>query len=394
MKKNSKGNLLLTFIILIALTMTIFSFLSITGVRVKESGVKVTEYDSFYIAEAGLNKAMWYLGTPVIEGGKGFYWRATNFYEAYGWGGYYLTVLDTEVSGEVLIIATGEAGGSTKNISQVVEIGGLPQVFDYAVFNNAGINMSGNAEIDGSIFINGNTHFSGSATVTDGSVYHPLGTTITGGGTYTDGGEPTPVPTFPSFDTSYYSGLISAAGGVSAGDLEYKNTTVNLDGATIYVNGDIKVSGTTTFNGPGIVVATGNIEMSGSTYSTESVKFISNGVISMSGNSYTSGATFYSASSIAASGTYRINTGCMLTYGNLDISGNVNVSGMLFAVGQISLSGNPVISGSMVSGALQGVTGLSGNTRITYDESMLPEQLPPGFSPTSVTRVKGTWKEN
>jgi len=392
LKKNSKGNLLVTFIMVVAFSLIVFSFIFLIGIRLKESGIRVSEVESFYVAEAGLNKAIWYLATPVSSGGKGFSWRATGSSESFGWGRYYMTVHDTAVTEEVLIISTGQVGGIIKTVSQIVDISGLPPAFDYAVFSNGALGLSGAADvIHGDIFVDGNTTFSGNASVSDGYVYHPAGTSITGSGTWTDGGEPVPAPSFPVLDSSYYDNLISAAGGVSAGNQTYSNATVNLSGNTVYVHGNVDVSGTTTFNGPGTIVATGTINFSGNTYTSNSVKFISNGALSITGNAYTSSSTYYSNTSLSASGNTRVNTGGFITKGTTNISGNITMTGILYSMGQINLSGNPSIRGAMVSGS---VSGLSGSTSIYFDETMFPAQLPPGFPPSSLSRVMGTWKGN
>jgi len=392
MSKKSRGNLLTTFIILVAMSVIIFSFLSFIAIRIREATVKVSESGAFYIAEAGLNKAIWYLATPTSSGGKGLSWRVTGSTEAYGRGLFRITVSNTAVSTEVFIISTGEAGGISKTVSQVVNIGGLPPAFDFAIYSNSPLNTGGNAAIDGSIFINGNANFSGSATITDGYVYHPVGTTVSGAGTYTDGGEPNPIPTMPTLDTSYYSGLIAAAQGAAAGDITYNNTTVNLAGATVYVHGKVTISGTTTINGPGNIVATGNINMSGSTYSTNVVKFISGGTISITGNTYMSGAIFYSSSAISASGNTRVQVGGMISNGTLSLGGNINVSGIIYSTGQASISGNPTIRGALCAGDFKGYVGITGSTSIIYDPSVFPSQTPPGFPPSSLSKKQGTWK--
>jgi len=393
MDKISKGNILLTFVMMMAFSMIVFAFITFIGFRIKESGNRVSEIESFYVAEAGLNKAIWYLGTSTGSGGKGLDWRTTGTYEAYGWGSFSLIVQTSTVTGEVLIVSTGEVTGIRKTVSQVVATGGYPSAFDYAVFNNGSLNLSGNAEINGDVFVNGNTVFSGSATVANGYAYHPAGDTVSGHGTYTDGGTPDPVPSFPSLDTSYYSGQITTAQDQSAGNQTYNNTTVNLGGGTVYVNGDINVSGTTTFNGPGVVVASGAINFSGNTYTSGGVRFISAGTLSISGNQYTQDSLYYSNTAIAASGNTRVNVGGFISGGTTSLNGNINVSGLIYSVGQISLVGNPAITGAMLSGSLAGVTGLSGSTLITYDDSVFLDQLPPGFTPSTLSRVKGTWKE-
>lgn len=391
MSNKSKGNLLITFILLVSLSITIFAFISFIGTRMLESGVKVSEVESFYAAEAGLNKAIWYLATPVASGGRGLTWRAIGSYEAFGRGGYYMTAANTSVSHEVLVMSTGEVHGISKTVSQIMDLGGLPAPFDYAVYSNGPINMSGNAAIQGDIFVNGNTHFAGSANVSDGYVYHPTGSTISGAGTYTDGGAPDPLPTMPMLDTSFYTGKIAIAQGVAAGDVTYSNTTVSLL-SDIYVKGNVNISGTTTFTGPGCLVATGNIGMSGSTYGSGNGKFIAGGNINITGNSYTSGSIFYSPSAISASGNTRVNAGGFISNGTIAFGGNINLSGFAYSTGALSLSGNPSIRGALVSGSFVGVTGIGGSTNIVYDDTVFPDDIPPGFSPSSLERKHGTWK--
>jgi cytoskeletal protein CcmA (bactofilin family) len=389
MRKYSKGNLLLTFIMVVALSITIFAYLAFIGVRLRESGIKVSDIESFYAAEAGLNKAIWYLGTPAGQGGKGFSWRATSSWEAFGWGGYLLTVRDYATN-EVQIISTGEVSGILKTVSQVVSMGGVPSAFDYAVYCNTGASFTGNVTVQGDVYTNGSTTFGNNCSFTEGYVCHPSGTTLSGGGTWTDGGSPNPEPPFPVFDPSYYDNLITAAQSVPAGNQSYSNTTVNLGGSTIYVNGDVSISGNVTFNGPGTVVATGKIDQSGNTYSSSSVKFISYGAVKVTGNTYTSGATYYSATEVEASGNTRVEAGSFLTKGPVKLSGNLNLSGMIYAESGASfISGNPVVRGSFVANSF---STFSGNANVYYDESKFPSTLPDGFTPSTLTVKKGTWK--
>jgi len=374
---------------IVALSITIFAFLEFIGVRLRESGIKVSETESFYVAEAGLHKGIWYLGTPTGQGGKGFSWRTTSSWEAFGWGGYLLTVRDYATN-EVQIISTGEVSGTLKTVSQVVSIGGFPSAFDYAVYSNSGVSFSGNVAVQGDAYTNGSTTFGNNCSFTDGYVYHPAGSTLSGSGTWTDGGAPNPVPPFPVFDPSSYDNLITAAYSVPVGNITYSNTTVNLNGQTIYVHGDVTISGNTTFNGPGVIVATGKISESGNTYGSNAINFISNKELTVSGNTYTSGATYYSATEVDASGNTRVEVGSFLTKGPVKLSGNLNLSGMIYAESGASfISGNPVVRGSFVANSF---STFSGNANVYYDESKFPSSLPTGFTPSTLTVKKGTWK--
>jgi len=375
----------------VSLSVTIFAFLSYIGIRLNESGVRVSEIESFYVADAGINKAIWYLGTPTGSGGKGISWRATGSYEAFGWGGFLLTVRDYATN-EVQIISTGEVTGIMKTVSQVVTIGGLPAAFDYAVYCNTGTAFSGNVNVEGDVYMNGNSSFGSNCRFTDGYVYHPAGTSLSGSGTWTDGGAVNPVPVFPVFDSSYYDNLITAAQGVPSGSQTYNNTTLNLAGSTIYVNGDVTISGNTTINGPGTIVATGTIQQSGNTYSSSSPKFISSGLLKVTGNTYTSGVTYYSATNIEASGNTRVDVGGMLTKGAVKLTGNLNLSGVVFAdSGASFISGNPVIRGALVANSF---STFSGNANVVFDESKFPSTMPTGFTASTLTVKKGSWRGN
>ncbi len=388
--KKSKGNLLVTFILLIALSITVFSYLYLIGFRLKESGIRVSENQSFYAAEAGLNKAIWYLSTPTAQGGKGTSWRVTSSQEAFGRGKYYITVRDS-ATGEVQIISTGEVLGIRKTVSQSLVSAGTPSAFNYSLFSNSASTISGSAIVYGDMYVNGNTTLTDYVHVQDGELFHPTGTTITTSGspTYTDGGAPNPVPTFPTLDTSFYDGQISIAQGVAAGNVTYTDATVNLNGSTVYVKGNVTIAGNTTFNGPGSVVATGTISISGNTYSTGSVKFISNGQISATGNTYTDGSTYYSTASIYAAGNTRVSVGSFITKGNVTLGGNLNMSGIIYAKGSATLTENVQVTGSLVTNS---VSEISDNAHITYDPAYIPAEIPVGFSGTSLTVKKGTWK--
>lgn len=393
MTKTSKGNILITFIMIVSLAVTVFSFLYFITVKLKESGNQVNEMKAFYAADAGINKAIWYLSTATGSGGKGLTWRVSSTYEAFDDTGFYISVQNTASSSEVMIMSTGESNGVRKTIYQTVSVGGFPVAFEYAMYTSSALSLSGNAEIFGDVYVNGNTAFSGNGNVSDGMIYHAAGANVSGHGTWTDGGTPTPVPPFPTLDTSYYTGEIAVASGVTAGNITYSNNTYNLSGGTVYVKGNVTISGNTTFTGPGTIVATGTFNMSGNTYTSGgTVNFISGGAIGLSGNTYTTGAVFYSNTSVAVSGNTRVQVGGMLSAGTTSLSGNTNISGLLYSNGIISMSGNPIITGTVVSGSASGVSGLSGNARIVYDDSVFPSILPTGFTATSLTRKMGTWK--
>ena len=202
----NKGNILVVFIMLVGLSFMVFSVATVITTHVRQSGTKTSEAQAFYAAEAGLNKALWYLRIPVSGGGKGSDWRGATT-EVFSRGSYQITVQDTAIPSEVSIISTGEVLGASKTITQHASIEEtFPAAFNYAVYCNNNLEVRGNAEISGDLFVNGNTAFTSNAELENGVVYHPEGYSVSGA---PDGGTPDPIPTMPGLDTSYYDNQIT-----------------------------------------------------------------------------------------------------------------------------------------------------------------------------------------
>lgn len=390
MKNNSSGQILVVFVVLIAMAALLYSFIMLQATRLTESGSKTSESKAFYVAEAGLNKAIWYLQTPSSEGGQGTSWRTSGFSQSFGDGIYTFSIADTATQGEILIVSTGEVYGLKKAISQLLSTVSIPSAFNYSVFGNSNVTIGTTYNIFGDMFVNGNTKFSGSGTAVN--VYHTAGKTVTGGGV--DAGVPSDVPTFPVLDTTYYSNEINQAKTVAAGNVTISNTTVNLGGGTMYVNGSATFS-TVTFMGPGKIVASGNVLFSAGPNScnNEKITVISGAVFSTTGNNTRlNNMTYYGQTSASLSNSFSGTGINVLSSGNISLSGNVAVSGMLYSkAGSVSLGGSSNVTGSIV--AATGVTATKADIQITHDNSAFSGNMPAGFPSEKVTPKKGGWKE-
>ncbi|MFA5275540.1 MAG: pilus assembly PilX N-terminal domain-containing protein [Candidatus Omnitrophota bacterium] len=94
-KKNRKGMvLILTFIILTTLTAIIVGFMYLASTQLKGSGYDAASQKALWLAEAGIEKALWYLKTPVANGGYGENWitDANGITENFGGGTYTIVV--------------------------------------------------------------------------------------------------------------------------------------------------------------------------------------------------------------------------------------------------------------------------------------------------------------
>jgi Tfp pilus assembly protein PilX len=84
--------LILTFIIMITLTVITASFLYMTSVQTRGAGYGIAGSKALWLAEAGIQKAIWNLKTPVASGGKGEDWITSSTKEDLGSGSYTLKV--------------------------------------------------------------------------------------------------------------------------------------------------------------------------------------------------------------------------------------------------------------------------------------------------------------
>lgn len=391
MFKKTKGNIILVFILMTALIVIAGSFIFLISGKMRNITYELSSMRALYVAEAGLQKAMWHLNTPPGDGGQGTSWRTTGLEETYGLGKYTFSISDAG-GNRVIIISTGEVLSAKRAVSQKVNLSSLPAAFDYAIFSNSGFSISGSVRISGDIYGDGNISFSGSTNVTDGKVFHPEGTTVSGSGSsqFADGGSPSPLPAMPVLVTSYYSSEISNAEKVASGNKSF-TSNISLNGATIYVNGDVNISGSGSISGPGAIVATGKISISGSRTSDGSdIKFISKSDMSLSGSSTIPNSIFYSKSGLKISGSERIIAGSFISGGDLTMSGSSTLQGLAYALGDAKFSGSVSCVGSLAASRL---IGLSGSVSITFDRDALPSDAPPGFTAEGIAPVKGSWRE-
>jgi cytoskeletal protein CcmA (bactofilin family) len=383
---NKKGNILVTFILLVGISAVLLSFIYLVTARISDTASYKNRTRAFYIAEAGLSKALWYLMTPVGDGGYGSTWRTGGVTESFGGGQYTISVADKDAS-TLTIVSAGEINGTTKTLTQDLAKGSSSSSFTNAVYGDGNMSLSGHSTINGPVFTDGNITLTGSSSI-DGAVSLPPGHTISGGSATVV----SPNPPAPSLETSYYDSRIADAMAVPAGNMSI-SSTYNLGGGTLYVHGNLSVSSGIT--GGGTIVVTGTFSKSGSYNVDSNTTIISNGNMYISGSgNISSGAVLYSANDIYISGGGDI-TGSILSLKGIAASGNGRIIGVVYSgtglTGETEITGNRSIIGSIIS---RGPSAFSGNVDIIFDPTKIPSSIPGivgGSSPMS--KVKGTWKE-
>jgi len=132
---NKKGFVLFSsFIILIALVIIVISYFTIIYFELKNTNLQIDNAKAFYIAEGGLNKAIWYLINTAPDSSSDGSWRTDSYpapsgpdptdpqNETFSSGAYTIWVEDS--GGNILITSKGEVNDSQRIIQQTISVSG------------------------------------------------------------------------------------------------------------------------------------------------------------------------------------------------------------------------------------------------------------------------------
>lgn len=84
--------LLFTLMVMITLTSVVGAYLGFVQYSTRSTGAQISDSQAIYLAEAGLQKAIWNLKTPEISEGKGEDWTTAGTTENLGEGSYTMVV--------------------------------------------------------------------------------------------------------------------------------------------------------------------------------------------------------------------------------------------------------------------------------------------------------------
>ena len=77
--KGQSGTIsIFTFVVMLTLIAITVAFLYMISIRIKSSGLELASAQAFWLAEAGIQKAIWNLKTPVAGGGQGENWTTNG----------------------------------------------------------------------------------------------------------------------------------------------------------------------------------------------------------------------------------------------------------------------------------------------------------------------------
>ncbi|GAI39934.1 unnamed protein product, partial [marine sediment metagenome] len=165
---NQKGMALLTTLIFVFILVTFgVALLTMTSNDIKLSALQRDSTEAFYIAEAGIDKALWYLNTPEDNGGEGLDWRTNEYQESYpavSTNYYQVTVENTAEQDIIKITSRGVVSDGNKVYgSRKIEVKAKKAIspspglfYNYTIVTEGDLTFEKSIQIDGDVHSNGN----------------------------------------------------------------------------------------------------------------------------------------------------------------------------------------------------------------------------------------------
>ena len=361
---NQKGMALLTTLIFVFILVTFaVTLLTMTSNDTKLSALQRDSTEAFYIAEAGIEKAFWYLNTSTDNGGYGLNWRTNVEIENIPPGPLIYPSLPTSEYYEVTVLSDPVEQTDTIRITSIgtvkegkysagerkIEVMAKKSVaqsssvaYNYALFAETIITLIGGLTVVGDIHSNGT--IDGSENVQD----------ITGDIT-TGGNE-----LFPMIDFDYYKGLAVKNGTYYDEDDALPSEFV--DGGTI----------------SGIYFIDDDIDILGNTILT-----VHNGAIFSSKSIYLGG----NAEIIHIKDETYNNPLALIAQGDIDLMGKITTNGVIQSNSTVTIGGtDSVINSAVVADTIK----VNGTPDIIYDPN-LQGTIVPGAG--IEVYVKTSWRE-
>ncbi|MCJ7449703.1 MAG: hypothetical protein MUO72_18670 [Bacteroidales bacterium] len=347
---NQKGMALITTLIFIFVLVSFsVALLVMTSNDSKLSTLHRESTRAFYLAETGVDKALWYLNTPKDQGGYGLNWRtnitvppvpsgpltdgtASEYYEVTVEGvGEIITVHSTGKE-----VGEGDYDKGTRIVEVKLEKGTAPSegaVYNYALMTygeDSNLTFHGHVEIEGDIHSNGDITGDGwdPDKDVDGDVsFSGDGTTITGTNV-----SPKEVQAFPAISWDYY---LEHAAQVYYYD---EDTIYEIGGSEHlvgihYFKGDVEISNDLDVDGT--IVVEGNITVHGH----PEINLVQNGAISL----------------------------VMVASGNVTLDGNVHITGIVHIEGEVTLNGTTNVEEGAILAEDGVINGTGAETKIVYN---------------------------
>lgn len=377
---NQKGMALLTTLIFVFILVTFgVALLTMTSNDTKLSTLQRDSTKAFYLADAGIEKALWYLNTPEDLGGKDMYlWRPSYpnpFVEGTSLEYYEISIenkgdisLGEEETDKIEITSRGVVKNSDgtvvgkRTVIVTAKIGISPSSdisYDYAILTDGNMTLNGGISVSGSIHSNGNISVSGTKFSLVNGTATAVGSTDYGTSVGEEGRQE-----FPKIDWEYFENQARIADRDPGVEGHYYgdntsvvfNTDTSLSGIH-FIDGDVKIQANLTLNNA-TIFATGIIDVIGS------------------GDVYLNNDTS--------------NPLALIAKGDITLRGSAHGEGIIQSEKTVTVNGNVNIEKGAIYASDGVFNGGGGNINVVYDTG-LAGQVIPG---TGVdVYIKISWRE-
>jgi Tfp pilus assembly protein PilX len=118
--------LLFTLMVMIGLTSVVGAYLGFVQYSTRSTGAQISDSQAIYLAEAGLQKAVWNILTPVPKGGWGKFGAGQSRSEEASFGAGTYSVTASRTGNTYTINSTGTVEGLSRSLQQQFSTGGGP----------------------------------------------------------------------------------------------------------------------------------------------------------------------------------------------------------------------------------------------------------------------------
>lgn len=119
--------------LLVLLTMVALAFVSLMNAEQRLAGGAYRNTAALYLAEAGVEKALWHLANRAPDGSRDGSWRPVGYQEELGAGSFVIEEIKEEPAGVLAITVRGEVGGAVRRIRRIARI--APRALTYGLFS-------------------------------------------------------------------------------------------------------------------------------------------------------------------------------------------------------------------------------------------------------------------
>jgi len=229
----------------------------------------------------------------------------------------------------------------------------------------------------GDIFQYGKIEFRHNSSVEDGVVYATDG--IRGHGNFTEAPEPpSPMPTMPALDTTYYDNQIRLADHEGVKTQEVDN--LSLNGGTVMIDGHLRMRDGGSITGPGTLVVAKEVHLERGVTIGDNVTIIAGKDLTIKKNSVVGANVIQYASKkieVTEDGTV-LDGGVLISRGEVKLRKDSSIEGVVVYSGgkAVKIEDHTTFTGAVVSGDKLEV---KKDSQFTHDPTSLPETVPIGL---------------